>query len=131
MATEKKQKANRTEKQDEDKKENKENKENNSFIEITDKNFDSIVKKGDVVVDFYADWCMPCLMLAPILEELAVNNPDVTFARLNIDENKEKSKEHQVFSIPTLLFFKNGTLVERTTGALSYEMLQEKLKKLI
>ena len=124
MAAEKKHKIN-------GKNEIKEVNEKRAVIEITDKDFESTTKKGVVVVDFYAEWCMPCLMLAPVIEELATNNLDVTFARLNIDENKEKAKEHQVFSIPTLLFLKNGEVVERTIGALSYEMIQEKLKKLM
>jgi thioredoxin 1 len=100
-------------------------------LELSDNEFDDFVKNGAVIIDFYADWCMPCLMLAPIVEELASNYKKVKIARVNIDENKEKSKEYQVFTIPTLLFIKNGQVVDRTTGSVSYEAMEERIKKLL
>ena len=99
--------------------------------EITDKNFEAVLRNKAVVVDFFAEWCMPCLMLSPIIEELASKHKEIVFVKLNVDENKKIATQFKIFSIPTLLFFKQGKLVERVTGAQPYDVLEEKLKKLV
>lgn len=69
-----------------------------------------------VVVDFFADWCGPCKMLAPVLEQLERDNDDVEFFKINIDENPEIAEQYEVMSIPNVGFFKGGKLVDRSVG---------------
>jgi thioredoxin 1 len=97
--------------------------------EIIDSEFSPLVKENDVVVvDFFAEWCMPCVMMVPIIEELAKNLAGkVVFAKINVDENHETAAAYKIMSIPTLLIFKKGNLVDRITGALSLDMLKEKI----
>lgn len=99
--------------------------------EITDSEFDAALKKSDVVlVDFFAEWCMPCVMLVPVIDELAETfKGRVNFAKINVDDNHNTSTKFKIMSIPTLLIFKKGELVDRINGAQSYEILKERLEK--
>lgn len=72
--------------------------------------------KGLLVVDFWAEWCGPCKMLAPVFEELEKDFPDVTFGKINVDEEVQAALENNVSSIPTLLFIKDGKVVKRAVG---------------
>lgn len=72
--------------------------------------------KGLLVVDFWAEWCGPCKMLAPVFEELEKDFPDVTFGKINVDEEVQAALENNVSSIPTLLFIKDGEVVKRAVG---------------
>jgi thioredoxin 1 len=96
-------------------------------IKITDENFEEVISKYDVVVvDFYADWCGPCRMLTPVIEELAKEmKGKVVFAKLNTDENPKTAMKYRVMSIPTLIIFKNGKMVDRNVGALPADMLRD------
>lgn len=98
-------------------------------IPVTDKDFEDTIKKYEyLVVDCWAAWCGPCRMLSPIIDELAKElQGKVTFGKLNVDENPQTSMKHQIMSIPTLLVFKNGQLVNRLVGALPKEMLKQQL----
>lgn len=78
-------------------------------------------EKGLVLVDFYADWCGPCRMTAPIIEELANEEKNVKFVKVNVDENPDLASQYQIFSIPTFLIFKDGKVVHQFVGALSKE----------
>nr|3ZIV_A Chain A, AECA THIOREDOXIN [synthetic construct]3ZIV_B Chain B, AECA THIOREDOXIN [synthetic construct]3ZIV_C Chain C, AECA THIOREDOXIN [synthetic construct] len=103
-----------------------------SVIEINDENFDEVIKKSDkvVVVDFWAEWCGPCRMIAPIIEELAEEYAGkVVFGKVNVDENPEIAAKYGIMSIPTLLFFKNGKVVDQLVGARPKEALKERIKK--
>jgi len=105
---------------------------NDKAIDISEKEFEETINSKDkqaVVIDFYAEWCMPCLMLAPVIEELASKIKTIKFARVNVDENKSLSAKFNITSIPCLIVFKEGKEVERITGALPEEVLEEKLKK--
>lgn len=105
---------------------------NDKAVEISSNEFEETIndeKKPVAIIDFYAEWCMPCLMLAPILEELASKLKNIKFARINVDENKELSNRFNITSIPCLIIFKNGEEVERITGALPEEVLEEKIKR--
>ncbi len=95
-------------------------------IEI-DKNFDEVVSKYPiVVVDCWAPWCGPCRMIAPVIEKLAKDlKGKVVFAKLNVDENPKIAMRYRIMSIPTLLLFKNGKLVDRIVGALPEDMLKD------
>ncbi|RLF47883.1 MAG: thioredoxin [Thermoplasmata archaeon] len=100
-------------------------------ITVTDDNFDSIVGKYPlVVVDCWAPWCMPCRMIAPVIEELARDYAGkVVFAKLNTDENPEITMKYRIMSIPTLLIFKHGKLVDLAVGAMPRRMLEPIIKK--
>ncbi|KYK29974.1 thioredoxin [Thermoplasmatales archaeon SG8-52-1] len=99
-------------------------------LTITDADIEEAVKKYDtVVVDCWAPWCGPCRMVGPVIEELAKEmQGKVVFGKLNVDENPVTSSKHRIMSIPTLLVFKNGSLVDRLVGAYPKEELKRKLE---
>jgi len=95
---------------------------------INTNDFESNIAKGKVLVDCYADWCGPCKMLSPIIDELANEINDVNFYKLNVDENEEIASKYSIMSIPTLLIFENGELKTTSVGLKSKEELKELLK---
>lgn len=98
--------------------------------ELTETTFDQAVSKGLAVVDLWAPWCGPCRMIAPIIEELATEyDGRILFYKLNIDEQQAPAVKYQVMSIPTLLVFKNGSVVDRIVGAQPKEKIKAKLDK--
>ncbi len=99
-------------------------------LTITDTDIDKAVKKyGIIVVDCWAPWCGPCRMVTPVIEELAKEmHGKIVFGKLNVDENPLASAKHHIMSIPTLLVFKNGNLVDRLVGAYPKEELKKKLE---
>lgn len=99
---------------------------------ITDESFDSFISRGTVVVDCYADWCGPCKMMSLVIDALSEEyNGKIVFGKLNVDENREISAKYNIMSIPTLLIFKDKTLMETVVGAVSKEQLKEKLGKYV
>ena len=98
-------------------------------IHIDDSNIDTTVNKYPVlVVDCWAPWCGPCRMVGPVIEDLAKEmQGKVVFGKLNVDENPATSMKHRIMSIPTLLVFKNGKLVDSIIGAMPKEMLKAKI----
>lgn len=92
--------------------------------------FDEEIKKGKVVVDFYADWCGPCKQLEPIFEKLKEEYKDVKFMKINIDENKPLAVQLEVMSIPCVIFFKDGGEVNRMVGFSGEDDLREKIEGL-
>lgn len=103
---------------------------NHNNLEISQHEFDEVLKNPLAVVDFFAEWCMPCLMLAPVIEDLAGKyQGKIKFAKLNVDENQEIAQKFKVMSIPTLVIFRNGKEVDRIMGALPEEVLEEKFQK--
>ena len=104
------------------------------MIEITDTNFELEVIHSviPVVVDFYADWCNPCLQIAPILEELELENSNsYRIGKYDVDENKDYAIEWGVRGIPTILIFVNGELIERLVGVMSKTELEERIQEKI
>lgn len=100
-------------------------------VELNRENFDEFIKKNKIaVVDFYAVWCGPCVTLAPIIEQLAEEMPNISFAKVNVDNARELAVTYSIMSIPTLLVFVNGNLVDRIVGAMPKEMLKAKLQGL-
>jgi thioredoxin 1 len=102
-------------------------------LEITDANFKELVN-GDkpVMVDFWAEWCGPCRMIGPSVEELASEYEGrAIVGKVNVDENDEISTEFGIRNIPTILFFKDGELVDRYVGAASKSTIEDKLKAIL
>ena len=97
---------------------------------FTSENFEAEVLKSEkpVLVDFYADWCGPCKMMAPAVEELANEQDDVIVGKLNVDFAPELARTYKVFSIPTLILFKNGEAVEKRVGVQSKAELEMLIK---
>lgn len=98
-----------------------------SVISITKENFEEIISKGTVLLDFYADWCGPCQMVAPILKEIAEENMDITIGKINVDNEPELAEAFGVMSIPMLTVIKNGKLTNQSVGALPKEEILELL----
>ncbi len=105
-----------------------ENMEN--VLEVTSENFEEEVLKSTktVLVDFYADWCGPCQVLSPIVEEIAKANNNVKVVRVNVDEAEDISIEYGVMSIPTLVVIKDGKEANRSVGVISQAQIQELIK---
>ncbi|MEM2937022.1 MAG: thioredoxin [Candidatus Bathyarchaeia archaeon] len=100
-------------------------------VHFTDSNFNGIVGKNSLVlVDFWAEWCMPCRMIAPIIEDLAKEYAGkVLVGKLNVDENPATASRFHVFSIPTLIIMKDGAEVERIVGFVPKSQIEARLKK--
>lgn len=100
-------------------------------LKFTDENFEAeVINAGSLaIVDFYADWCGPCKMMAPIIEELAEEyNGTVKIGKLDVDNSPETSAKYRVMSIPTILFIKNGEVVDTIVGAVPKATLVEKIE---
>jgi thioredoxin 1 len=100
---------------------------------ITDQSFEQTVASDKpVLVDFWAAWCGPCKMLAPVIDEVASEMSDkMTFTKLNVDENQETAQKYGIMSIPTLLVFKNGQVVKQLVGYMSKKDLMDKLADVV
>lgn len=89
-----------------------------SVVKVTKENFDEIKRsEGKVLLDFYADWCGPCRMMSPIVDEIAEERADVVVGKINIDEQPELAEAFEVFSIPTLVIMQGGEVLEKSAGA--------------
>ncbi len=96
-----------------------------SVIHGNSSNFDSLVNSGVVVVDFFADWCGPCKMLAPILDDLASSRDEVNVVKINVDDEEDLARRFGVMSIPTLVLYKDGKEVSKSVGFMSLSDLQD------
>ena len=102
------------------------------YVEVTDANFEEEVLKSDipVLVDYWAVWCAPCRMIAPLVEEIAEEKEGVVkVAKMDVDNNPATATKFGIRSIPTLMIFKGGELVDQIIGAVPKSMIEEKLQK--
>jgi thioredoxin 1 len=102
-----------------------------TITEVTDNNFQAEVIESDVpvLVDFWAPWCGPCRMVAPVLEEIAGEKGDaLKIVKLNVDDNQQTAMSYEVLSIPTLILFKNGAIAKKVVGAYPKRKLEAELE---
>jgi len=92
---------------------------------LKDENFDELIKDKKVIVDFYADWCMPCNMLAETLEEISEENKDINIIKINVDEHQELARKFNVMSIPLLLLYEDNKIVKKQLGLIEKDELLE------
>jgi len=98
-------------------------------VEVTDETFEEVIRRYPVVVvDCWAEWCAPCRMVAPVIEELARDyRGRILFGKLNVDSNVRTAQQYGIMGIPTLLVFKNGQLADQLVGAMPRSMLEPKI----
>ena len=98
--------------------------------EVTDANFQAEVIEHEqtVLVDFWAPWCGPCRVVAPVLEEIAGERPELKLVKLNIDENQQTAMNHQILAIPTMVLFRDGAEAKRIQGAMPKKRLEAELE---
>jgi thioredoxin 1 len=102
------------------------------YVELTKDNFEQVISNGVTMVDFWAPWCGPCRMIAPVVEELAEDyEGKATIGKVNTDEQQELAVRFGIRSIPTILFFKDGEVVDQMIGAASKDAFASKLDYLI
>ena len=105
-----------------------------NIIDLTDESFEELIKSSDkpVMVDFWAPWCGPCKAIAPSVEALCQEFGDqMTFAKVNVDDNPLSPSKYGVQAIPTLIFFKGGEIAEQITGMVAKEKLEETIKGIL
>jgi thioredoxin 1 len=99
--------------------------------ELNDNNFEEIINNTpQLIVDFYADWCQPCKIVGPILEELSLDKPNIVFTKCNVDKNPGVAIKYQIRSIPTIMYFKDGKLIESQLGANPKQVFENRINLL-
>ena len=102
------------------------------YLELTKETMEDTIKTGVTMVDFWAPWCGPCRMIAPVIEELAEDfDGKATIAKVNTDEQQDLAIKYSIRSIPAILFFKDGEMVDQIIGAASKEAFSEKINNLL
>lgn len=105
---------------------------NDKVPELTNGEFEEFIKKGIVFIDFFAEWCMPCLMMNPIIDELSEKfKGKIKFGKVNVEDNKELAHKFKIFSIPNMILFKDGKIIERFVGTISVEEFEKRLRKFV
>ena len=100
--------------------------------ELTKGKFNDFIQEGTVLIDFFADWCMPCLMMAPVIDELDEKfKGKIKFGKVDVGENQALAQKFEVSSIPNFVLFKDGKIAERFVGSMPEEEFEEKLKKFL
>jgi len=103
-----------------------------NVIELSGKEFNNFIKEKVVLIDFYAAWCMPCLMMAPVIEDIARKfKGKIKFGKVNIEDNQELAQKFRIVSLPTFMLFKDGKQAKQFVGSRSIEDFEEKLKSLL
>ena len=101
-----------------------------NIIEVTDASFQAEVIESEtpVLVDFWAPWCGPCRVVAPVLEEIALERDDLRIVKLNVDDNQQTAANYQVLAIPTMILFRNGAEAKRIQGAMPKKRIESELE---
>ena len=101
-------------------------------IELTNGAFNEFIKEGTVLIDFYADWCMPCVMMGPIVEDISEKfKKNLKVGKVNVEDGQEIAQKFNVSSIPNFVLFKDGKVAANFVGAMSEEDFSERLKKFL
>ncbi|MBQ8600226.1 MAG: thioredoxin [Clostridia bacterium] len=100
-----------------------------ALIHLTTADFETVTKEGTVLLDFFATWCGPCKMVAPILDQLAEEYPDKTICKIDVDKEQALAQQFGVMSIPTLILMKDGIIIDKMVGAGSKKKLEEFLNQ--
>jgi|TARA_Y100000034_G_C6779415_1_gene348228 thioredoxin 1 len=105
---------------------------NDEVPELSEKEFENHIKSDLVLIDFAADWCMPCIMMAPIIDELSKKfKGKINFGKVNIEDNQELAQKFDIVSLPNFILFKNGKQIEQFIGAMPSEEFEKKLKNFV
>lgn len=100
--------------------------------ELTNGEFNEFVKEGLVLIDFFADWCMPCVMMGPVIEEMSEKfGGKIKFGKVNVEDNQELAQKYGVASIPNFILFKDGKVFQQFVGGMSAEDFEEKLNQFL
>ena len=100
--------------------------------ELTSKEFNEFIKKGVVLIDFHARWCMPCVIMSPIIDEISKKfRGKLKVGKINLDENNELAQKYNIRSIPNFIIFKNGKVVDQFIGSISKEEFEKRIKKFL
>ena len=103
-----------------------------NVIELSEKQFEEFTKKGLVFIDFFAEWCMPCVMMTPIVEEISeIFQGKIKFGKVNVGDNEALARKFNVSSIPNFVLLKDGKVVENFVGAIDSDELESRLDKFI
>ena len=100
-----------------------------AVINGSQEEFNNLVSSGIVLVDFYATWCGPCKMLGPVLEELASDRDELKVVKIDIDQNNDLAKSYGVMSVPTLMLFKNGSMIGKQVGFMPKELITKGIEE--
>lgn len=101
-------------------------------VELNEKKFNEFAKDGLVFIDFFAEWCMPCVMMGPIVEEVSEKfSKKIKFGKVNVGENESLARKFNVSSIPNFVLLKDGKVVENFVGAMDSEELEKRLRKFV
>lgn len=95
------------------------------MIELNQENFQEEINSSLVLVDFYATWCGPCKMMHPIIEEITRENPSLKIIKVDVDKHNDLARQYGVMSIPTIILFQNGNIIEKNIGFISKEQLEK------
>lgn len=98
------------------------------ILHLKNEKFKDEVKEGIVIVDFFAEWCGPCKMLAPVLEALSKENEDIKIIKVDIDQHLDLAQEFSIMSVPTMLFYKDGEPITKKTGFLPKELIMKEIE---
>lgn len=103
--------------------------DNDAVPELTGGEFDDFIKEGLVLIDFFAEWCMPCMMMSPIVDDLAEKfKGKIKFGKVNVGETQDLAGKYSVSSIPNFTLFKDGKVIEQFVGSMTEDDFEEKLK---
>ncbi len=105
---------------------------NDQVPELSEQEFNSYIKEGTVLIDFFADWCMPCVMMSPVIDELSEKfKGKIKFGKLNIEDNSNIAQKFGVASIPNFILFKDGEQIEQFIGSMPGDDFKEKLENFV